>query len=416
MEETNPARYVRAPLKILRKTGIRRHRPRCRIGGPVILLLLLVLLFAAPASAETPVNGLASPGPQGVNTTHSAGNATAPITLILFYNRNCQDCQKVLAFLPGVLATNPDVTVESYDIYNNREKYQLFQQYNERYNRSLSPVPAVFVGDRELVGYDEIRDNLADAILAARLNQTTPTPVITPVVTNTTTVQETPPPALAIPVIIMAALIDGINPCAFAVLTFLLVTIMAQQSRRKVLETGVAYILAVFVFYFLSGVGLFSLVQVSGVSRIFSIVAAIIALIAGILMIRDAFSESRPLLAIPESRKGMIDRYVRKGTIPAALVLGILVGMFELPCTGGIYLAILSLLSQSSTLAAGIPLLLLYNLVFIVPLIIILGVVYWGLPPERFSAFQARHRVAVRLCMAALMIAIAVFLLYTVLR
>ena len=399
-----------------------RNHLRRTIQGPrfqrIIVFFLLVLLFAGPALGDTQVSANESVSPPALagGTTYLAGNATTNLTIILFYNRNCQDCQKVLAFLPGVLATNPEVTVESYDIYQNRENYQLFQQYNERYNRPLSPVPAVFIGDRELVGYDEIKDNLADAIVAARLNQTTPTPVITPVVTNTTAVPETPPPALALSVIIMAALIDGINPCAFAVLTFLLVTIMAQQSRRKVLETGVAYIFAVFVFYFLSGVGLFSLVQVSGVSRIFSIVAATIALIAGILMIRDAFSESRPLMAIPESRKGMIDQYVRKGTIPAALVLGVLVGMFELPCTGGIYLAILSLLSQSSTLAAGVPLLLLYNLVFILPLLIILGVVYWGLPPERFSAFQARHKVVVRLCMAALMIGIAAFLLFTVLR
>jgi hypothetical protein len=66
----------------------------------------------------------------------------------------------------------------------------------------------------------------------------------------------------------------------------------------------------------------------------------------------------------------------------------------QVVCTGGIYLAILSLLSQSSTLAAGIPLLLIYNLFLILPLVIVLGVVYGGLPLERFSAFHARHKVA----------------------
>ncbi len=219
---------------------------------------------------------------------------------------------------------------------------------------------------------------------------------------------------LTIPVIVIAALVDGINPCAFAVLTFLLITIMAQQSRRNVISVGAVYIFAVFVFYFFSGLGLFGLIQISGMSRVFSLVAAAIALIAGVLMLRDAFREGKPLLAIPESKKGIIDRFVIKSTLPAAFVLGVLVGIFELPCTGGIYLAILSLLSGSMTLSAGIPFLLIYNVFFVVPLVIVLGLVYWGLPPERFMTFQSKHRMAVRICMASLMIGIAGYLLFTV--
>ncbi len=344
--------------------------------------------------------------PAGMNST---------VELLFFYNPNCHECQQVLSFLPGLLASYPMVNVTSHDIFNNPENHQLFQKLNERYNRPFSEVPAIFVGDRELVGFDEISMDLEVAIQSAGRNQTPLLPLDEPVTPDTIdhgpTTKST---ILTIPVIITAAIVDGFNPCAFAVLTFLLITIIVQQSRKQVLAVGSVYIVAVFIFYFLSGLGLFTLVQVSGMSRLFSIIAAVLALIAGLLMIRDAFNVNSPVLAIPESKKKVIDQYITNVTLPVAFILGILVGIFELPCTGGIYLAILSLLSQSMTLSAGIPLLLLYNVFFIVPLIVVLARVYWGLPPERFRAFHAEHRMAVRLCMAALMIGIAAFLLYSV--
>jgi len=85
--------------------------------------------------------------------------------------------------------------------------------------------------------------------------------------------------------------------------------------------------------------------------------------------------------------------------------------MFELPCTGGIYLAILSLLSNRMSVMEGIPYLLLYNLFFILPLIIILGVFVLGLPVERLEQLQAGSRRGVRVIMGVVMILLGVILL-----
>lgn len=348
------------------------------------------------------------------------GNGPAGLMFILFYNRKCHECQKVLDFLPGFLEKYPDIAVISYDVANNAEYNNLFQQYNTRFGRPLSPVPAVFIGERELVGYEEITSGLDAAIAAARVNGTlyplTPLPTPTPNLSQPSSPSPGSASALTVPLIISAALVDGINPCAFAVLVFLLVTILSLESRRKVLAVGGAYTFAVFIFYFLSGLGIFAIVQITGLSTVFSLVAAVIALIAGILMLRDALGTNKPILAIPESRKAVIDTYIRKSSIPAAFILGILVGIFELPCTGGIYLAILSLLSQSMSLAEGIPYLLLYNIFFVVPLLIIIAAVSWGISPERLATLREGNRRLIRFGMAMVMIAIAVFLIYTALR
>ncbi|HIH26888.1 MAG TPA: hypothetical protein HA256_02665, partial [Methanoregulaceae archaeon] len=90
---------------------------------------------------------------------------------------------------------------------------------------------------------------------------------------------------LTIPLVIAAALVDGINPCAFAVLIFLMLSLMSLDSRKRMLMVGSVFIIAVFLFYFFSGLGLFSVIQYAGISRLISVIAAVIALAAGTISI-----------------------------------------------------------------------------------------------------------------------------------
>jgi cytochrome c biogenesis protein CcdA/glutaredoxin len=377
----------------------------CTIANKPVHLLMLSLLFlgilVAHGSAVSEEPAL----------TYSVPNETIPsgtIVVYFFYNQHCGDCQKAIPYIEEVAREQPDVQVRAFDIFDNATNEELFQEMSERYGHPFSLVPSVFVGDRQITGYDEIKANLSDAIEAEREHPTgtiPPSPVVTPI-------EEHISSQLTIPLIISAALIDGINPCAFSVLIFLLISLIALDSRRKMLLVGTIYIIAVFIFYFLSGLGIFAIVQVSGISRIFSVIAASLAILFGLITIRDAFfGDKGAFLAIPESRKGVIDTYVRKGSLPAAFVLGILVGMFELPCTGGIYLAILSLLSHQGTITAGLPYLLLYNVIFVLPLVAILIIISYGIPPERLNRWRLEHRKMVRLIMGAVMIGIGAFII-----
>ena len=92
-------------------------------------------------------------------------------------------------------------------------------------------------------------------------------------------------------------------------------------------------------------------------------------------------------------------------------MLGVLVGIFELPCTGGIYLAILGLMSRSYTLMEGLPYLVLYNIVFVLPLVLILTLVAYGISPERANEWRVLHRRKLRLIVGLAMIAIGVVII-----
>lgn len=115
---------------------------------------------------------------------------------------------------------------------------------------------------------------------------------------------------------------------------FLLLSIITLESRRRVFTVGSAYILAVFFFYLLSGIGMFTFVQQFGFSQILFRAAAIIAILLGLVNIIDVTRKKEGfILAIPESKKDLIETYIQHASIPAAFILGILVGIFELPCS-----------------------------------------------------------------------------------
>jgi Cytochrome c biogenesis protein len=274
-------------------------------------------------------------------------------------------------------------------------------------------VPTLIIGNVALVGEDQIRDRLETAI-----RQELASPTTNGNATAGTAATENCPgtvSALTIPLVIVCAGIASINPCGLAVLAILLLSIIALQTRRQVLMVGLTYIAAVFLFYFLSGLGFLSFIHISGtgISSLIATAAAAIAIILGVVNIIDAaVRKDGFLLAIPASKKPVLEQYIRTATLPAAFVLGVLVGIFELPCAGGIYLTILGLMSNTMTLAQGIPYLLLFNFIFILPLIAILLIVVFGIPPERVNTWRLSNRRMLRFGIGLAMVAVGLFILF----
>ncbi len=217
---------------------------------------------------------------------------------------------------------------------------------------------------------------------------------------------------LTIPAIIVAAAVDSINPCAISVMIFLLIFLTSLGNKRRVLAVGLVYILTVYVVYFLAGLGLLTFLASTSMTRYVFYGAAILSIIIGVINIKDFFFPGdKPTVAIPESRKPLIKKYIEKASIPAAVVLGALVSMFELPCTGGIYLAILSLLGDKMTVTQGMPYLALYNLIFVLPLAVILVVIYLGVSAERANSWRLENRSWLRLVIGAVMLLLGAMML-----
>lgn len=219
--------------------------------------------------------------------------------------------------------------------------------------------------------------------------------------------------ALTIPVVIGAAIVDAINPCAFAVLILLMTVILARGKRKKALFAGFAFSASIYISYFLMGLGLFSALQSSGLTRTFYIVVTVLAFIVGILNIKDYFWYGKGLLMeIPISWRPRMKKLIKGITsIPGAFIVGFVVSLFLLPCTSGPYIVILGLLAKQTTQLTGILYLLLYNLIFVSPMITITLVIYKGLSTvERLERLRQRRLRLLHLIAGIIMVIIGILM------
>ncbi len=230
---------------------------------------------------------------------------------------------------------------------------------------------------------------------------------------------------LTLGIVVLAALADSINPCVFGVLIFLLAYMTTVfKNKAKMLLAGLIYIVTVYITYFLIGMGIFTLAYTAGFARPFYWFAAVIAIAAGLLEIKDYFWYGKwfSLQIIPGGVKRIkiYSRAMRRMetkhpflSLGVAALLGVLVVFVELPCTGAPYLAILGLLS-SGQYATAVPLLLLYNLIFILPLIVIIVLVYTGYASKKLEKWRKEHRGAMRLGIGLFLLALGAYMVWSV--
>lgn len=170
-----------------------------------------------------------------------------------------------------------------------------------------------------------------------------------------------------LPIVIIAATMDAFNPCCVSVFIILLTFIFHDVGKKSVLKIGLAFTIALFVSYFMVGLGL---------SRIFpsvpqiKYITAAFSLIIGGLRIIDALGIK--VKHIPSAFAGIISKQLESVSNPGTgFIAGIVTGFLMLPCSSAPYFIVLSLLSERALLIDGMLLLGLYNFIIIIPFLII---------------------------------------------
>ncbi|MEK7503656.1 MAG: cytochrome c biogenesis protein CcdA [Patescibacteria group bacterium] len=171
--------------------------------------------------------------------------------------------------------------------------------------------------------------------------------------------------------VLINGLVDSFNPCAIGVLIFYLTLVLSLKVERKSFITfGLFYVLATFATYFLIGLGILRVMHLFGIHNFFGWAAAVLILILGLFNLKEFFF---PFWTVPFLssffNKCRVPKWKPEFTVLSAIVLGFLIGLCEFPCSGGIYLATVSLLTVKATFLKGVLYLLLYNLMFILPLV-----------------------------------------------
>lgn len=220
--------------------------------------------------------------------------------------------------------------------------------------------------------------------------------------------------------VVFAGLIDGLNPCAVGMLILLLgyLLVFAKEHSRMI-KIGFAYILSVFFTYLLIGI-FFSQIVYSllawpyyhTVSEVIKWVVVILIWLAALINIKDFFRYGwGPSLGVTKREVPILMKYIKKVDWHATIVLGILVTIFELPCSLPLYIGSIAIMTETFTAAQTIGYLVVYNIMFVLPLIIIFSVISRGHKIFEAKDLQERSNKWMKLLMGIAQIIIGIGLL-----
>ena len=213
--------------------------------------------------------------------------------------------------------------------------------------------------------------------------------------------------------VIAASIVDAINPCAFAVLIILMTTILMGGDKTKALKSGFAFAASIFISYLMMGLGLYKALTFGNVTEIFYQIIGWLAIVVGLLNLKDYFWYGKGfLMEVPMSWRPTMKKIIRSVTSPlGAFFVGFVVSLFLLPCTSGPYIVILGMLAKSSTYVRAVSYLVIYNLIFVSPMLLITYAVFKGFNPKKAEAMRQKQLRNLHLVAGILMLGIGIAVL-----
>jgi len=369
---------------------------------------------------------------------HGQTQALQDDKLVVFYSPSCHTCIEAKAtVIPDIEREfKGKIQIEYRDI-SDMENYKLLLSLKEKYGSKIESIwPVFYFRGHFLNGSGKIQNGLR-ALISQSLSQKAEAKEGLPSIDLIAYFKTFEPLA-----VIGAGLTDGINPCAFTVIVFFISFLSLQGYKRtELIIIGLTFICAVFITYLAIGLGLFGFFyKLSGfwlISKIFNLTVGILSIILGFLALYDFFKFKRTgqteglILQLPAGIKNQIHSLIglhyRKAKESggkvlrlhilrlalSALIVGFLVSILEAVCTGQVYLPTITFVLKASHLKLqALGYLVLYNIMFIVPLFIIFLFALLGVTSEQFSKILKKHLSAIKIVMAILFFSLGVFLLW----
>ena len=390
-----------------------------------------------------------------------------PVNILMFYGRGCPHCGRTIEYLNFLQGKYPGLIVHQYETYFNQENRELFERVTKAFGIEIEGVPTSFVDEQYFVGFSQnIAENMESTVIECKEkgcidplerlhayeagDQTISDAEereeeIIIALDGEKTEEETedvqkedvdeeviiadevlvPSDAeqqqektivhtLTLPVVISAAIVDAINPCAFAVLIILITTVLATRRRKHAFCSGLAFSLAIFISYYMMGIGLYSAIQISGLTHIIYEIIAVLAIIIGLFNLKDYLWYGKWfVMEVPLSWRPKLRCLISGVTsVPGAFLIGFVVSVFLLPCTSGPYIVILGLLTKATTRNYALILLAFYNLIFVFPMILITTIVSLGMTTaENLEQWRTRRVRALHLIAGLIILGLGVGML-----
>ncbi len=298
--------------------------------------------------------------------------------LYYFYGIDCEECANTDDYINTLGERHDDLQIESFEVYQNRKNAKLLEEYftANKVDEDAQGLPVVFVKGSYFVGAEAIR-NLLEPHL--EVNNVKECPSLAAIGSVGVVGEKSPHDVLdtlQFGEVTSAALSDSLRPAMVALLLILLGIMLALKDEDKVVERGVLFIIAVFGVYFLFSFGWFVSLAKVGVSSFFAKIIGVIIIIGSLITIQGFFGTWKRFLAkIPEKYR-WLGGQIGKGLISpvGVVIVGFVLSLFTLAGMDNVYLVLQSLMTESGSRLAAIPLTLYYLILIVLPLIVMVAV------------------------------------------
>ncbi|MEA1906997.1 MAG: cytochrome c biogenesis protein CcdA [Euryarchaeota archaeon] len=376
-----------------------------------VLLLLIISSIPMPAYASDDANDIDA-------------------VVEFFYEMGCKKCEKMRPIVEDV-ASKHNLSVVGYEI-TDRSGFERMDKYGIRV------VPAVVISGQVTLysDYDGNHTLLVDLLdldirnIPAMRNQT-PTGNQTDQTNQTSQTGQTNQPGqinhteahqplirLSVPTVFVAGLIAGFNPCLLAILAFIAsITLSGGESgrsgSRRMFRLVAVFCTGIFITYLVAGFGLLQAIgHTEGTRETIENILITIIILLGTWHIYDAYhvkKYDRSSFKTSGSTMRFIEDLVKKESMIAIFVLGVLFSLVKAPCVGALYLSILNMLIRDGG-AYSMLYLSVYNIGVVFPVLVLGLAMTLGMQPESVNRYKDEHRSSIRFVTGVTLLAIAVLM------
>ena len=370
----------------------------------------------------------------------SFGAWAKPVDAVLFTSPYCPHCRhlKQDGFPQAFKEKHQDkIRLTEYDLTQDANNV-IFSQTLEAYHLDNAGIPMLIVGETVLQGYPTQIGPGADAAVQKAIdnNEETRVPGLQKEEAHSLQTHETLFSQITLWAIIGAGLADGVNPCAFAVIVFFVSFLAAYKyTKKEIVIVGSAYCAAVFLAYVLMGLGAFHVLYAMKAFRYVTLAVqwGMVGL-CGVFLLLSIYDfvvyqrtkkAEKMLLQLPTNYKVYIHKVMRFflkdkhssmwRLLLAAFIVGFVVSGVEAVCTGQVYLPtiVVILKEVNQHFWRATEFLLLYNLMFILPLVLVFVLTLCGKESATFNDWLKKHLGLTKFILCCVFLGLLILLLAT---
>lgn len=312
--------------------------------------------------------------------------AQEKLDVVYFYSPRCMNCRENNSFVEE-LSTNPNINFIKYNTEED-DCTSIQSEYAKHFNVDTDvslQIPAIYFGEFYYQlgpsNHNEVKFKIEEYTSGKR-------EIVNFDINNhacsNNNIYEEVAEKMTLGGILLAGLIDGINPCAISMLLVFYSFLMFSENKKKVVFTSLFFIIGIFVANLSFGLGINTFYELFAGNKYIMIglyaLAIVMCLVALTLNTIDILNHNKTgevKNQLSDKVKFKMTNILRKTVfskyaIIASLLVGFLIGVVELSCTGQIYLpTLVYMISNSEKIFSFTIMLILYNLMFILPLVII---------------------------------------------